>query len=209
MTAPETLQHDVEPMDEALTRLIGEEIYLFGHGTVQQENAADILTNGLDTRHEDLFSTADHLPTLADDPEAFVHNKETLEHWPHLGAQYVVVLGVERLQGEQVPHRRYLQSIVQPKPDAEHVNDAYDQPYAIDSRFIAGYFNAVDGTFIKNIAFDPHYDPALLATTVNPDIRRELDARNPLDMLGGTVVGHHETVALPLDPAGSDDSTVW
>lgn len=174
MTRPEALTPKIEPADEALNRLVNSKIYLFGHGTPTQEWAASSIADGLHTRHTDLFSTAAQLPVMAEDPDAFERNKATLAQWPHHDAQYVVALGVERLEGEAVPHRRYLQSIVQPREGAEDVNDAYGAPYAINRRFIAGYFDAAEGTFTNNPDFDPHYDPALLETTVNQDIEREL-----------------------------------
>lgn len=113
-------ESNVEPADEALLRLTKDKLYLFGHGTLEEGSARGVLEDGLETRHTDLFSTADGLSTLADDPNAVAENKAAIENWPHLGAKRIIVIGVERLDPENIPHQRYLQSIVQPKPEGKN-----------------------------------------------------------------------------------------
>jgi hypothetical protein len=216
MTNPELVkdrtESTIEPTDEALERLINDKIYLLGHGTVEQKSAEGALKDGLQTRHTDLFSTANGLSTLADDPNAFEENKTAIEHWPHLDAKYVVTIGIERLEGDHIPHRRYLQSILQPKARGE--DKAYEARSVIDRRFIAGYFDATNNTFVNNPSFDPHYDPALLETTVDEVIRRELDFdpnENPLEkLMGGAAVVRSQPAEKPAHSNPHDDiPDIW
>ena len=202
---------EAESADEALRRLVDSNIYIFGHGTLTLDAAEGSVADGLHTRHTDLFSTAEGLPTVAENPRAFEHNREMLWHWPHHDAQYVVVLGVERLEEDDIPHRRYLQSIVQPRQGSDADNE-YDKPYIVDRRFVAGYFDTARNIFVRNPDFDPHYDPALLQTTVNYEIQRELHPVDPRELIGGVAVDHrdgHEPSVRPAGPPRPDDPVVW
>lgn len=200
--SPETL-----PADIALKELVGSNIYLLGHGTTTHELANLATTAGLYTRHTDLSSTAYGLETLADNPEATKHDMGLIKKWPHRDAKYIVVLGVERLKGEDVPHRRYIQSIVQPRPQEDEYDATHGQPYVIDKKFIAGYFDVEQDTFIPNSAYDPTYDPRLLDTTVNDDIQREHNTVDPLTWLSAayTEDAQHDAPPPPTAQPSEDD----
>lgn len=163
--------------EEALKDLVSKNIYLFGHGTGSEDNASNAVKEGLHTKYDDLYSTVLGMEGLADNPDAYDHDLALIKNWPHYGLKYVVMLGVERLQDEQIPNRRYLDSIVQPRPGQENFDPSYGLRNTIDPRFIAGYFDVAGNRFIANPSFDPTYDSNLLETTVNNHIQRE---RNPM-----------------------------
>ena len=195
------------PAAVALEELVNSNAYLFGHGTMSRESANGAVSDGLRSRHTDLMSTAYGLEATADNPDAAVHDMALLREWPHYNAKYIVIIGIERLTGDDIPHRRYLQSIMQPRPAGEDFDEAYGEPYVVGKKFVAGYFDMNEGIFVPNATYDPKYDAGLLETTVNDDIQKE---RNPVDlfagMAGGAAVKQEAVVAQQSD---DDTPDVW
>ena len=185
--------------DVALHRLVDDEnLYVFGHGTATQSNALGSISEGLRLKSAHLWSTVLGIESTVDDPGAYEKDKALLEGWPHHNTRFVVMLGVERLSPEDIPHRLYLQSIVQDRKDIDipETNDTYKSPYVIKSRFVAGYFDLDADIFVGNPDFDPHYDTGLLETTADDDILRERNSISMLELMGQAAVGeiHHELI---------------
>lgn len=183
-----TEQLTTEPLDEALERFANStDMDVLGHGTLSRESAESIFKTGVKSTNRNLYETAVPLSGLAQDEDAVAKNKDLIEHWPHRNAKYVVILGVTHPSEEDNPGYHYMQSIVQPDP--EKVDDGYYQNTGvIPNRFVAGYFDTTNDTFVRNPEFDSHYDPALYKTTADAEIRRILDAdpsANPVDALMG------------------------
>jgi hypothetical protein len=202
-TTPESI-----PAETALEELVNSNVYLFGHGTPSQDSAQAAIAGGLLTRHTDLMSTAYGLETVAENPDAADHDMALLRDWPHHRMPYVVLLGVQRLEGDQIPHRRYLQSIVQPRPPEDEYDKDYGRPYVIDKKFVAGYFDAHTGAFTPNDTYDPTYDNSLLTTTVNEDIQNEKNPVNALAAMGMAGVVLPEEVQ-PDQQSDDDVEDVW
>jgi hypothetical protein len=191
---------NVLPTDLALLNLVADEhLHIFGHGTATQSSALGSINKGLYLNSAHLWSTAIGMVSTTDNPNAYEANKVLIENWPHHNQRFVVILGVERLKLEDVPHRRYLQSIVQVRKDITEANDTHGSPYVINPRFIAGYFNVVADIFVVNPNFDPRYDVALLETTADDKI---LGGRKPTPMLkfiGQPAVGEGHQKQLPQE----------
>lgn len=202
-----------QPMEAALEQLLGDEkLYVFGHGTADESTAEVITKEGLHLRSAHLWSIVAGLPEKTDDKSDHIATAtKMIENWPHLALGYVVAVGVERLPADKIPHRRYLQSIVQNRPNAQEIDERYGERYTIEPRFVAGYFNAADKTFMPNPNFDPTYDPSLLETTADDDIRRERNPLSLLELMGGDV----EPTSIPagefidLDSASEDTPIMW
>lgn len=202
---PNHLIPETDPVTEALSGLVGRNLYLMGHGS-HPEAAAATMTEGLHSKHTELFSTVLGMESLSDDNDAVAHNMALLRQWPHLNSKYIVIVGVERLTEDEIPHRRYLQSIVQPREHGEEEDEQYGSPYVVPSRFVAGYFDMVSEKFVQNPDFNPRYDPNLLATTVNDEIRNE---RDTVDPLGHIAVGDETHRPISILPSDHDGSDVW
>lgn len=204
-----------QPMEAALERLLNDDnLYVFGHGTADESFAQAIIQDGLHLSSANLWSTVAGLPEKTDETDHLDTAKKMIEDWPHLALGYVVAVGVERLPVEKIPHRRYLQSIVQDRPHADAIDERYGQRYTIEPRFVAGYFNARAKTFVPNPNFDPTYDPALMETTADDDINRERDAVPVLEWMGAAAVS--ESTGIPsadqfinLDGVSDDTPLVW
>ncbi len=210
MHEPLSVKPEVISATTALEGLVNSNVYLFGHGTIQRDRAEAVINDGLYTKYEDLSSTALGLETVVDDLDAAEHDMALLQAWPHHNLKYIVILGIERLEGDQIPHNRYLQSVVQPRPSRDEYDETYGEPYVVDKKFVAGYFNMNDGTFTPNSTYDPLYDPKLLDTTVNMDIVRQRNPTDPLEWLGRSAVGDavQDQVKLP-SPSDDDIPDVW
>jgi hypothetical protein len=172
--------HDQEPTAEIIAKDIAlreltddPNLYIFGHGTPIIEHAQGTLRDGLRLRKPDLWSTVLGMKSTVEDPTAAQENATLLEQWPHKNHRFVAMLGIQRLRGEDIPHRRYLQSVVQPRTDISEGDREFGEPYVIEDRFVAGYFDMDAGTFTRNPSFDPHYDTHLLETTADFDITLE------------------------------------
>jgi hypothetical protein len=168
---PQPIATEELPADVALELLAHHSIYLMGHGTGREEDARNIIKDGLYTRHADLSSTAYGLETIAENPAASDHNKSLLQAWPQHNLKYVVTLGVERLPESEIPNDHYLESIVQPRNEAHNV-DSEHGTYLIGRNFVAGYFDVEKDTFIPNPEYNPRYDPHLLDTAVNLEVQK-------------------------------------
>lgn len=207
---PDTWPEGIEAMsaNEGLEHLVRMNVYLYGHGTAAAEHVDDMLQNGFQLSAPDLHSTALAMPTEADNPDAFTVNMAQLSEWPHRGHKTIVMLGVERLEDEQVPNRRYVQSIVQENPGVER--NSYGHRYTIDPRFVAGYFDMAQNSFVPNPNFDPHYDPKLLETTADITIlMRRLTTEQVMEGLGGTAMGAIEPQPTVNGENDDDDENVW
>lgn len=217
MTAPELLRDRTEPiaepLDEALERLTNNtNMDILGHGTPAKEFAESIFKTGVKSTNRNLYETAVPLPNINQDQDAVAKNKALIEGWPHRNAKYVVILGVTR-PSEEHPGYHYLQSIVQPDP--EQPDDGYySETGVIPNRFVAGYFDTTNDTFVHNPDFDPHYDPALYQTTADGEIRRILDWVDPRSTsMGSAAVKHAEPEVVKPSVTSpeplSDDDHVW
>jgi len=209
MHEPKPILPETIPAATALEQLSTANIYLFGHGTAALERAETASVDGLRTKYADLMDTAYELETVAESPDAAAHNLTLLHDWPHHGMRYVVIIGVERFKAADVPHRRYLQSIVQPRPTEDTYDETYGQPYVVPAKFVAGYFDTQEDKFTPNVAYDPSYDSGLLETTVNEDIQRE---RNPINALAamGMLDSTPAQAERPPEPHSDDqEEDVW
>lgn len=204
-----------QPMEVALERLLNDDtLYVFGHGTSAESDAEAIIQDGLHLSSANLWSTVAGLPEKTGESDHLSAAKKMIEDWPHRALGYVVAVGVERLPDEKIPHRRYLQSIVQDRPNAGEIDKHYGQRYTINPRFIAGYFKASAKTFMPNPNFDPTYEPSLLETTADDDINRERNAVPFLEWMGGAAVAGstsipHANQIINLDVGPEDTPLVW
>lgn len=203
---PNALSQNYEPLpaDGALEQLIHKNLLLYGHGTPQEEGATAILHEGLGMSVPDLGSTATGMSTAEDRPDAFETNKKLIESWPHRDHKFVVMIGVERFPDEDIPHRQYMNAIVQEKPGAK--KEFFSQDYFVDPKFIAGYFNTERDEFVPNPNFDPSFNPDLLKTT--PDMHFAMRQRTMDDLMGGVAVG--SAIDKPVSLHDHDDSDdIW
>lgn len=196
----------------ALEKLTGMNVHLFGHGTISRETADSILQEGLGVDKPSINSTAYGMFTEADGLDAVDRNRKMLDHWRHKVRRHVVVLGVERLPVDKIPHIRYIQAVLQDNP-VDREGPRPHGPYVVDRRFVAGYFDVEGDTFVPNPDFDPRFDPALLETTADIGIQMERVPRE-LAILGevsldgaGVKLRTAESVVPKL--AGPDDPAIW
>ncbi len=200
-----------QSIEEGLRQLLGrEDLYVFGHGTSSKEKAESILKEGLRLTQPSFWTTVVGLETLQEDPDALSKALKVLSDWPHYHLKYIVALGVERLKPDDIPHRRYLQSIVQDREHQGTIAPQYGQPYTINPKFVAGYFNMNTSQFIPNHGFNPVYDPALLETTPDIDIARERDAVPLLEWMGGTATADSSLPqVVDITPKDPQSFPIW
>lgn len=195
-TTPETL-----PLHSAIERFSTRgDIHVFGHGTPTELSAQGIVNEGLRLKVPDLFSSVVGLENIKTNPNAVEYNVRMIEN-AHKGHRFFVILGVQRYADpEDIPHNRYLSSIVQPEIDENN-----EEIHRVDNRFVAGYFDADTNLFVVNPDFDPRYDPELMLTTSDMVIEeRRIDPRAS-DGLGNVAVGTNLDVpSIPV--AGIEDN---
>lgn len=193
-------QNEPIPFQEALQGLMEQDVHLYAHGTSTEELAKIIMTEGLGLTKPALSSTTYGLERTDHNPNALKDNMRVIRRWPHRNYPFVIIIGVERLAADNVPHARYTHSIVQPTGGKTDDGIPSGWRYTVSPCFVAGYFDVDADSFFPNPDFNSTYDPALLETTPEPRLAMEqLNARGI-----GAVALEDETI---YEDAGQDTLT--
>lgn len=164
--------HDKEKFLAVLREIFRPGLSILAHGT-NIETAPDIMAAGLESKEDDLSTTAVPIFDSSATLESQVNRiYDTVSNWPHRNLKAIFILGIPNAPENGPGGRTYFNSIFEP---LETEDTGYNNRYVIPRRYIMGYFNAEDGNYHQNMSFAP---APITVKRTPPHKQTEPDAAN-------------------------------
>lgn len=161
-----TTEDKINKVKHQLESVFDPDFTILGHGT-WIEKGREIIQKGLESKVPKLDSTTvplfDHDKVFEDQPREYF---EKFIKWPHLGANCIVVVMIPNVpEGSQVGGHLYFDSVFE---DLKTEDTGYNNRCFIPNKYIRGYFDVQNLTFVSNPDFKPEPLTIKQISTVTP-----------------------------------------